>query len=175
MNIETLTTSRLTLQRVDQKVMDYVFAELTPKEQMLFLGLKTVDELQEQERRYKGGLSTFNKKFCYFFLRTTATNEHIGWCGYHTWYTDHQRAEIGYVLDDAYHNQGIMTEVMKTIIPYGFNTLNLKRIEAFVGEKNIPSLRLMQIFGFEKEGLMKKHYKVDGENQDSLVFALLKE
>lgn len=154
--------------------MDYVFTELSPKEQMLFLGLKTADELQEQERRYLGGLSTFNKKFCYFFIRLTETNEHIGWCGYHTWYTDHHRAEIGYVLDEAYHNQGIMTEAMKTILEYGFNTLKLRRVEAFIGEENIPSLRLMQIFGFQKEGLLKKHYNIDGENLDSLVFGLVK-
>jgi len=173
MHIETLTTRRLTLQRIDQQVMDYVFAELSPQDQMLFLGLKTADELQEQERRYQGGLSTFNRKFCYFFLRTKDTNKHIGWCGYHTWYTDHHRAELGYVLRDSYHNQGIMTEAMKTIVDYGFNTLNLRRIEAYVGEKNIPSLRLMQIFGFQKEGILREHYRVDNVNEDSLLFSLI--
>jgi|TARA_B110000902_G_scaffold88316_1_gene104957 ribosomal-protein-alanine N-acetyltransferase len=173
MNIQTLTTPRLTLQRVDQKVMDYVFEKLSPQERMLFLGCNSADQLHEQERRYNGGLSTFNKTFVYFFIRLTETNEHLGWCGYHTWYTDHHRAEIGYQLNKKYHNQGIMTEAMKSIIYYGFSTLKLKRIEAFVGEENIPSLRLMQIFGFEKEGLIRKHYNVNGENLDSLLFALL--
>jgi ribosomal-protein-alanine N-acetyltransferase len=174
MNITTLTTTRLTLQRTDQSVMDYVFTQMNPQEQILFLGLKTVDDLHEQERRYQGGLSTYNKKFCYFFLRTKDTNEHIGWCGYHTWYLDHCRAEVGYGLSPDYQNQGYRTEALKAILDYGFSELNLQRVEAFLSPTNVTSLRLMQIFGFQKEGLLHEHYRVDGVNEDSLVFSLLR-
>lgn len=58
----------------------------------------------------------------------------IGWCGYHTWYIDHRRAEIGYAIrSDEYKAQGIMTEVMNAVLRYGFEVMNLHRIEAFIG------------------------------------------
>ena len=174
MQIEILTTPRLTLQLVTPEVMDRIFDEHTPAEQMLFFGYERINELQEQERKYRGGLTTYNKKYAYFFLRTKDTNEHIGWCGYHTWYTDHRRAEIGYGLKDAFQNQGYMTEALQVILEYGFSQMNLHRVEAFVSPTNVPSLRLMQIFKFQKEGHLREHYNVDGENTDSLVFSLLK-
>ena len=98
----------------------------------------------------------------------------IGWCGYHTWYTPHRRAEIGYQIAEEYQNRGLMKEALVPIIDYGLNKMNLQRIEAYVGEENTASLRLMEIFEFKKEGLLKKHYNIDGINVDSLVFGLLK-
>ena len=173
MQTETLHTKRLKLIKVDEKVLDYVFTEMNGAEQMLFMGCKTANELAEWQRKYDGGLTTFNRKINFFFLLHKDSNENIGWCGYHTWYTDHHRAEIGYELDDAYHQKGLMTEAMKAILNYGFNTMKLRRVEAFVGAKNVPSLRLMQIFGFEKEGIARKHYNINGVNEDSLFFGLL--
>ena len=38
-------------------------------------------------------------------------------------------AEIGYVLNKKYWNKGIMTEVLKEIVEFGFDEMNLVRIE----------------------------------------------
>jgi ribosomal-protein-alanine N-acetyltransferase len=175
MQTETVNTKRLKLIKVDEKVLEYVFTKMSGAEQMLFMGCKTANELAEWQRKYDGGLTTFNRKMNFFFLLHKETNENIGWCGYHTWYIDHHRAEIGYGINEDFQNQGLMTEATKAILDYGFNTMKLRRVEAFVGEENIPSLRLMQIFGFTKEGMARKHYNIDGINLDSLMFGLLLE
>ncbi len=141
---------------------------------MKFLGCDTPEQLVEKQRQYDEGFSTYNKKFLYFFLIDKITEMNIGWCGYHTWYTPHRRAEIGYQIAEEYQNRGLMKEALIPIIDHGLNKMNLQRIEAYVGEENAASLRLMEIFEFKKEGLMKKHYNIDGVNGDSLVFGLLK-
>ena len=123
---------------------------------MKFLGCDTPEQLVEKQRQYDEGFSTYNKKFLYFFLIDKITEMNIGWCGYHTWYTPHRRAEIGYQIAEEYQNRGLMKEALIPIIDNGLNKMNLQRIEAYVGEENAASLRLMEIFEFKKEGLMKK-------------------
>ena len=99
----------------------------------------------------------------------------MGWCGYHTWYIQHDRAELGYELyHESDRGKGYMSELMPYVIEYGFKDMNLNRIEAMVGPTNIPSLKLLEASGFVKEGQMRSHYLRDGEYQDSLVFSLLR-
>ncbi len=140
-----------------------------------FLALNSEEDTQLEKEKYKAGFSTFNKTFLYFQIIDKKSDEIIGWCGYHTWYTSHDRAEIGYILfDEEAKGKGYMTEVMTPILAYGFGKMNLHRVEAFVGKENVPSLKLMSNFGFTQEGHLKEHYLKNGVYEDSLVFSLLK-
>ena len=66
--------------------------------QMRLLGIKDRRQLKEDQRKHREGLATHNRKFVHFFLYEKGKEEVIGWCGYHTWYTDHHRAELGYAF-----------------------------------------------------------------------------
>lgn len=172
MEFEFLHTDRLNLRLVDQEVMDKVFATYAHDELVSFFG-KTIAE--KEIERYHGGTSMYKRTFLYFQMLLKDSNELIGWCGYHTWYTNHSRAEIGYMLFDEKHmDKGYMSEAMKTVIDYGFHKMGLHRIEAMVGLFNRPSLRLLHKFGFEEEGRLKEHYFTGGIYEDSLVFGLIK-
>jgi ribosomal-protein-alanine N-acetyltransferase len=175
MKFEEINTGKLILRKLTQECFDYIYAEMTPAEQLVTLGLKSNEELLIENEKYKNGLSTHNKKFLYYQLLDKKTKEIIGWCGFHTWYTDHNRAEIGYGLfDDSYKGQGIMSEVIALTVNYGFNHMNLERIEAFVSPNNTPSLKLLKRMNFKKEGLLKHHYFHNSRMEDSVVYALLK-
>jgi ribosomal-protein-alanine N-acetyltransferase len=70
-----------------------------------------------------------------------------------------QGLKLGYdIIDNSWKEKGIMTEALQAIIPYGFDQLQLNRIEAFIGPNNTPSLKLMHKFGFQQEGLLRAHY-----------------
>lgn len=175
MPFEELKTKRLILRKLTPGVLKSIYENYSDDEQMRFLGLKLKDELVLEKEKYKKGLTTFKTSFVNFKLFDKETNVHIGNCGFHTWYVDHLRAEIGYdLVDDSFKQNGLMSEALQAIIPYGFNKMNLHRIEAFVGLENIPSLKLMDKFGFTKEGLLRQHYRKNGTIEDSLVFSLLK-
>ncbi|MFT5513129.1 MAG: ribosomal-protein-alanine N-acetyltransferase [Bacteroidia bacterium] len=176
MQIETITTLRLLLRKITPEVMTYVHTTYAQNDLMTFLGATTIEALEKEQIRFAEGLSTYNRKFEYFQLLQNGSDKVVGWCGFHTWYIDHDRAEIGYGLfDEGLKRKGQMTEAMQAILKHGFDLMNLHRVEAFVGKENAASIRLLDNFGFSKEGIFREHYQVDEKNEDSLGYSLLKD
>lgn len=170
-----IETERLQLRKADQSIYDELFTQ--PESAIReYLGLYSDESFEREVNRYQKGYSMFNKTFLYFFIVDKATTKVIGWCGFHTWYKDHSRAEIGYMLyDNGDMKKGIMTEAIIPIIAYGFNEMQLNRIEAFVGPDNDASLNIMKKMGFKQEGHLRQHYRKGNVIEDSVLFALLKE
>lgn len=175
MEFEVLSTDRLILRKLTPEVYDYIYKDLSEFDQIEFLGLNSVKELETERAKYDDGLWTYSKKFVNFQVILKENNKIIGWCGYHTWYTDHERAEIGYGLfEDDQKGKGFMSEALLNIIDFGFKHMKLHRIEAFVGPKNEASLKLMHKFNFVKEGHLREHYRNNNGIEDSIAFSLLK-
>lgn len=176
MHFEILSTEHLSLRKLTPEVFDYIYAIYSDEALMHFLGLADEKALEIEKEKHQKGLSTFNRSFLYFHIIHKKTDQIIGWCGYHTWYLDHHRAEIGYGLfDDSFKGKGIMTEAFKPILDYGFHKMNLHRVEAFIAPENVPSIKLVEKFGFQKEGVLKEHYFKDNVMEDSAVFSLLQQ
>lgn len=173
--LEQFETKRLLLRKQTPEVLRELFKTQSDSDLIQILHLDSFEELRKEHEKNTKGLSTYNREFVWFQILEKETEQNIGWGGFHVWYTDHDRAEIGYGLnDDKHKNKGYMTEAIEFFINYGFEKMNLHRIEAFVGKDNIPSLKLMEKFGFEKEGHLKEHYLINGVYEDSLVFGLVK-
>lgn len=100
----------------------------------------------------------------------------IGTCGFSDF--DHfSRAELGYELSEAYWHKGIMNEALRAIIPFGFNEIEMHRIQASVFPDNLASIKVLEKFGFQKEGLLRQYTYIKHRDvwEDCLVLALLKE
>ena len=67
----------------------------------------------------------------------------------------HKKAEIGFWLLTEFWGQGIMTEVMPIICNYGFDNLELHRIEGLVETDNLNCKNVMKKLDFKLEGTMK--------------------
>lgn len=175
MNLEFLETPRMKLRILTPDVYDCVFNHYSDQEIMHFFGLENEQLIQEEKRKYNLGIATYNKTFVNFQLIDKLTETLIGACGFHTYYIEHSRAEIGYHLFfDHYKNRGLMTEALLKIIHYGFDVMKLNRIEAFVSPHNEASIKLLKKFNFVDEGLMRKHYCKNNIMEDSLVCSLLR-
>lgn len=176
MNFELLETQHLILRKLTPETYNYIFQEYNDNELKAFLGFTTDEELDKEKDKFSKGIATYNRSFVNFQLIDKQTNAIMGACGYHTWYTEHHRAEIGYALNNDIHKgKGIMSEALKAVIDYGFREMNLNRIEALIGPKNEASLRLVQKLNFTKEGHLRKHYFKNNNMEDSLVFSLLRD
>lgn len=174
MNFETLETKRLKLIGLTPENMDFIFLNLPKPEIKKLLGHQNEEEYLKEETKQKNGYASYNRSFMLFLLTHKETNTIIGRCGLHNWNKDHNRAEIGYALGyESFKRKGLMTEALEVIIEYGFKKLNLNRIEAMVGKNNKASLRLMEKFNFVQEGILRSHYKIEGQFEDSLVFSIL--
>ena len=98
----------------------------------------------------------------------------IGTCGYSGWNKTRLRAEIGYELSQAHWRKGVMTKALGAVIRYGFETMQLNRIEATVMLPNIASIKLLQKLGFQEEGILRERGFWKGHFHDLRMFALLK-
>lgn len=174
--MQLITTPRLLLRPLTPEVFANVFTNMSKREQMEFFGCSTEAEWMETRKKFEEGLSMYRKSFLIFQLLEKESSAVIGWCGYHTWYLKHRRAEIGYVMsDEKSKGKGLMKEALGFVLDYGFTTMNLNRVEAFVAPDNEVSLKLLRAFNFTQEGLMRKHYFYNDQFDDSLVFSLLQE
>ena len=174
MNFETIETHRLILKAISSEDMKYIFENLTKPEIKKILGHRSEEDYKKEEFKHRNGYSSFNRKFILFLLTDKESGNIIGRCGLHNWNMEHKRAEIGYImLDEHLKGKGLMTEAIDAIMDYGFNNMNLNRIEALVGIGNAPSLRLMEKYNFNKEGVLRQHCLVSNKFEDSIMFSKL--
>ncbi|MBZ0304280.1 MAG: GNAT family N-acetyltransferase [Anaerolineae bacterium] len=98
----------------------------------------------------------------------------IGMCGFNYWHRKDQRASVGYDLARASWGQGIMSETLRAVIAFGFEQMQLNRIEADCTVENEASSRLLLHLGFQPEGLQREQYYEEGRFWDLRLFALLR-
>lgn len=102
------------------------------------------------------------------------TNELIGALTFFSISGIHARAEVGYSLMPRLQGQGLAIEALGTALNYGFETLNLYRIEADVDPRNTGSIKLLEKLNFQREGFLRQRWRVNGEVCDSILYGLLK-
>jgi len=73
-----------------------------------------------------------------------------------------------------YWGKGYGTEIIKLIVDYAFNRLNLHEVKAGVAAKNQASAKAFQNAGFKIEDITKNHQSIDGEYRDSLHLSIVK-
>jgi RimJ/RimL family protein N-acetyltransferase len=82
-------------------------------------------------------------------------------------------AEFGYWLAEPYWGRGITTEAARAVIPVAMDRLGLRRLEASVFAWNPASMRVLEKFGFTREGISRASVFKDGELIDRVVYALV--
>jgi [ribosomal protein S5]-alanine N-acetyltransferase len=88
---------------------------------------------------------------------------------------NHRRAEIGYALGREHWRQGYMNEALMSVLKYAFEVLDLHRIEADVDPRNGASIRTLEKLGFQREGVLRERWQVNGEIQDAFFYGLLRQ
>ena len=169
-----LVTERLYLRELTPEMYSQIFRSFSEREIKDYLGLSTAAEFKEAKRRHESGTTTYHYTFKHFHLLHKKEGNVIGRCDFHTWVRAHRRAEIGYCMTSEEHKKkGLMTEALRAVLSFGFEKMDLYRVEALASQHNTPSLQLLRRYGFQKEGQLRTHYLVNGELQDSLLFSLL--
>jgi ribosomal-protein-alanine N-acetyltransferase len=85
-----------------------------------------------------------NKEWLYWALILKDTTQLIGTiCLWH-FSNDSTMAEIGYELHPDFQGLGLMSEALKTVMDYGFITLQLNTIEAYTQPGNTKSISLLE-------------------------------
>ncbi|MBU8725691.1 GNAT family N-acetyltransferase [Bacillus pumilus] len=98
----------------------------------------------------------------------------IGSCGFLNLEKQHLRTEIGYELHHDHWRNGIMSEAIAAVLRYGFQEMNLNRIEAIIDPANTSSVQLLENFDFVREGLLREYDLGQNGFDDVFMYAVLK-
>ena len=97
----------------------------------------------------------------------------IGTVGFTKIDAPHNSAEIGYVINPEYHRLGLGFEAAERIVAFGFEKLELHRIEAKFMKGNDSSLHVMEKLGMKFEGVARKAVCVNGIYKDVGTCAII--
>lgn len=99
----------------------------------------------------------------------------IGEAGYKTikWYN--RKAELSIILIKEHQEKGYGKEVMTALLKYGFEKMNLHRIEAEVIAFNEASIKMIEDLGFIKEGTLREGKFSNGKYWDIYRYGLLRD
>lgn len=81
--------------------------------------------------------------------------------------------EVGNILwGPAIARTPVTTDALFLFASYAFDTLGCRRFEWKCNDRNEPSKRAAERFGFTFEGVFRQHMVVKGENRDTAWFAM---
>jgi ribosomal-protein-alanine N-acetyltransferase len=83
-------------------------------------------------------------------------------------------AEIEYCIGADFQCKGFATEATKAIIAYGFNEINLHKVQICTKTINKPSKRVIEKCGFTYEGTLRDYFYMNGEYVGRLYFSMLR-
>jgi len=179
---ETLETQRLILRPFEITDFEAVHSWAGNPENVRFMawGPNTEKETREFLECAKLGND--------FIVVLKESGEAIGSCGI---YSDYQAFEscntssvessgtglVGWVLHMDHWKHGYGSELGRELIRYGFEDLNLRRIQAPCAAANYGSFRVMENSGMRREAYHQKAFwaRVDKEWVDMVVYAILAE
>ena len=133
-----------------------------------FTSIEQGDELAEQTARaYRERVSLR------WGLVPHGAERIVGTCGYTRWSRDNRFAILGYDLARPYWRGGLMTEAVTEVLRFGFEQMDLNRVEALVMAGNVASITLLSRLGFSHEGELRRRALHRGEFRDVWQFGLL--
>lgn len=119
-------------------------------------------------RNRRGGPGTFA-------IELRSEGRMIGTIGFQWIDTLHGSGEVGYSIARRLWNHGLATEALRTLLPFAFDTLGLRRVEARHDMLNPASGQVMSHAGFRPEGIARGSVRVKGRMADMACYAILRE
>lgn len=178
-NISTMEieTERLILRRFrytdDDDMLKYWISD--PKIQSLYSEpvYRTKQEVKELLDKY---IHSYEKNDFYRWAITLKkTDECIGQIAYFLVDNNNHFAEIEYCIGSLFQRKGFATEATKAVIQYGFDKINLHKVQICHKSINLPSRKVIEKCGFTYEGTLRDFFYQDGKYIDRLYYSILRD
>jgi ribosomal-protein-alanine N-acetyltransferase len=85
----------------------------------------------------------------------------------------HHSATVGYMINRLFWGKGLAFKALQTVLTFGFKELKLNRIDAQVYAEHLPSIRILEKAGMQREGRLRKNFFIDGKAEDALLYSIL--
>lgn len=97
----------------------------------------------------------------------------IGQIAYFLYDKKNNFAEIEYCVGTDYQNKGYATEATKEVIKYGFEVMNLHKVQICHRPVNVKSKCVILKCGFTYEGTLRDYFCCNGLYQDRIYYSIL--
>lgn len=78
--------------------------------------------------------------------------------------------ELGYLVDEKFHGQGVATTGVRLILEKAFSS-GIRKIKATTSVRNLASERVLQKNGFVEEGYLRAEFMIQKELHDVRLWA----
>lgn len=175
-NVPVIETERLILRKITLNDLEDMFEYGSDEDVSRYVTWDTHKTTNDTKDFIEFVLSKYEKcEVAPWGIELKETGKLIGTVDFVSWSPDHNNAEIGYVLSRAYWGMGITTEAANELIRFGFDHMELVRIQARCFIKNTGSERVMEKLGMTFEGIVRKGMFAKGKHQDLKLYSILKE
>ena len=174
---QTIETERLILRRFENSDIDSMLRNWIADEKTQWdYGepyYSTPDEVRELfDTKY---IVSYSKDDYYrWAVIHKESNECIGQIAFFWVDSENHFAEIEYCIGQAFQRKGLATEATKTIVDFGFNKINLHKVQISVKEINPASRRVIEKCGFTYEGTLRDYFFSSGKYISRLYYSLLR-
>ena len=170
-----LLTPRLKLRWLNEGDAEARFAIFSDPEVARYLGRRPWTELAQSVEMLEKLLANYaTGTGLSMGIELRETGQLIGDANLFHFVDDCRRCDVGYSLGRAHWGRGYASEALEALLGYGFDTLDLNRVEADIDPLNAASGRVLEKLGFRKEGYMPERWIVDGVPADTAFYGLLR-
>lgn len=151
-----LETERLILRQIVPEDINHIHNGLSNPDVIIYYGVsyETLEATKEQMDWYTELEN--NETGIWWAICSKDQHTFYGAGGFNGISKEHRKAEIGFWLLPEFWGQGLMQEAFPVICRYGFDKLNLHRIEGFVDSDNKNCKKAIERMKFKLEGTMRE-------------------
>ena len=175
--IEEINDGNLSLRKISKEDVAFFFQSLKNRDMTNFLSLGPLSSFEHSKRLIKNYLKSWENYVQFNYVIELREDQKITRIGsVSLWNINwlHQRTGVGIWILPTFWERGIGTKTITLIKNIGFLHLKLNRIEAHIALKNERSIKMFKKCGFVEEGILKGYLSINGEFQDALLVACLK-
>ncbi|WP_181350281.1 GNAT family N-acetyltransferase [Thalassobacillus sp. CUG 92003] len=175
-NIPELETSHYRMRGLQIEDASELFYFFHDDETMKYITPHPVQSIEEYKKDIRESLYDYHQhKEIPWTIIEKSSGRIVGVFRFHKLNLWHKKAEMGVVIGREFQQQGVTKEVMARFLEFGFVDLSLNRIVGDIFAENEASQKLLEAYGFHKDGQLRKT-DFDGERyHDTIVYSLLKQ
>ena len=153
-----------------QSMLKHVWGDEAVYRWMLYQPTLTEEAALDRCRRSMA----YQKEHYAYFVALKETNEAIGLCAIKENEPGHFE-ECGICIGTAFQGKGYATEMTRAVIAFGFDRINLHRIEIDCRTENTASQRVIEKCGLKYEGVFRDFFWRKDHYEGRQVFSILKQ
>lgn len=176
MNKTEILTDRIKLRLIELSDLDSIhnLHALPETDEYNALGIpKNIEETQSIIEPWIAENQLPEIKNYTFAIDNKSNGRFMGLFGLKLGNKKYKRAEVWYKIHADYWKKGYATESLQAVINFGFETLDLHRIEAGCAVENIGSIKVLEKAGMVREGRLRQVLPLKSGWSDNFEYSIL--